>query len=69
MLMRIGNLVVKELHQYRRDRLLTAFLLLAPALELILMAHSIERGMHPPAVAILDLDKSPLSRQLIAKLA
>lgn len=68
MLIRIGNLIAKQLHQYRRDRLLAAFLVLAPALQLILMARSIERGINPPAVAILDQDRSPLSRQLIARL-
>jgi ABC-2 type transport system permease protein len=68
MLVRIGNLIVKDLIQFGRDRLLAAFLIAAPALQLVLMAQSIERGVSEQAVAILDLDRSRLSRQLVAGL-
>jgi ABC-2 type transport system permease protein len=68
MLVRIGNLIVKDLIQFGRDRLLAAFLIAAPALQLVLMAQSIERGVTEQAVAILDLDRSRLSRQLVAGL-
>jgi ABC-2 type transport system permease protein len=64
MFLRIGNLVVKELIQFGRDRLLSAFIILAPALQLILLAQSIERGINEQPVVILDLDRSRLSRQL-----
>jgi ABC-2 type transport system permease protein len=64
MLRRIGNLIVKELIQFGRDRLLTTFILLAPALQLILMAQNIERGIREQPVVLLDLDRSRLSRQL-----
>jgi ABC-2 type transport system permease protein len=65
---RIGNLIIKELIQFGRDRLLTAFIVLAPALQLILMAQSIERGINEQPMAILDLDHSRLSRQLATAL-
>jgi ABC-2 type transport system permease protein len=68
MLSRIGNLIVKELIQLGRDRLLAAFIIAAPALQLVLMAQSIERGVSEQPVAILDLDRSRLSRQLVASL-
>lgn len=68
MLTRTGNLIIKELIQFGRDRLLTGFILLAPALQLILMAQSIERGINEQPMAIMDLDRSRLSRQLITAL-
>jgi ABC-2 type transport system permease protein len=68
MFLRIGNLVVKELIQFGRDRVLATFILLAPALQLLLLAQAIERGINEQPVAILDLDHSSLSRQLVAKL-
>jgi ABC-2 type transport system permease protein len=68
MFLRIRNIVRKELIQFARDRLLTAFILLAPVLQLLLMAQAIERGITEQPVAILDLDRSRLSRQLIVDL-
>ncbi len=65
MWVRIGNLVVKELIQFGRDRLLSTFILLAPALQLLLMAAAVEQGINEQPVAILDLDRSRLSRQLV----
>ena len=67
-LLRTGNLIVKELVQFGRDRLLAGFILLAPALQLLLLAQAIERGIHEQPVAILDLDHTRLSRQLAADL-
>lgn len=68
MIVRIGNLIVKELIQFGRDRILATFIFLAPALQLVLMAQSIERGVSEQPVAILDLDRSSLSRRLVTKL-
>jgi ABC-2 type transport system permease protein len=65
---RISNLVIKELIQFSRDRVLSLFILLAPALQLLLMAQAVERGISEQPVAILDLDHSRLSRQLAASL-
>jgi ABC-2 type transport system permease protein len=67
-LIRIGNMVVKELIQFRRDWVLALFILMAPALQLILMARSIERGVTEQPVVILDFDHSRLSRQLVTNL-
>jgi len=68
MITRIYNLIVKEMIQFRRDRLLTLFLVLAPALQLILMARAVERGVRQQPLALLDLDHSPESRRLAVNL-
>ncbi|MGD2206391.1 MAG: ABC transporter permease [Anaerolineae bacterium] len=68
MFVRIFNLIAKELIQFGRDRILAMFILLAPALQLVLMAASIERGIHEQPVVIMDLDRSRLSRQLTMQL-
>lgn len=68
MLLRIVNLIAKELIQFGRDRVLTGFIILAPALQLVLMVQSLERGINEQPVVILDLDHSRLSRQLVTSL-
>jgi ABC-2 type transport system permease protein len=68
MIYRVWNLVSKELIQFRRDLLLSTFILLAPALQLVLMARSIERGITEQPLVMLDLDHSPQSRELAARL-
>ncbi|HFD38338.1 MAG TPA: ABC transporter permease, partial [Anaerolineae bacterium] len=65
---RVGTLLIKELIQFRRDWVLLVFILLAPALQLVLMAQAIARGVVEQPTAVLDLDRSPLSRQLIVDL-
>ncbi|MFN2219320.1 MAG: ABC transporter permease [Anaerolineae bacterium] len=68
MMLRIGNVIVKELIQFGRDRILTLFILLAPALQLLLLAQAIERGINEQPVVILDLDRSYQSSRLITSL-
>lgn len=68
MLLRIRNLIAKELIQFGRDRVLMLFILMAPALQLILMVQSSEQGVSEQPTAIMDLDHSRLSRQLITAL-
>jgi ABC-2 type transport system permease protein len=68
MIVRVWNLVGKELVQFRRDLLLSAFILLAPALQLILMARNIERGITEQPLVMLDLDHSPQSREITVRL-
>jgi ABC-2 type transport system permease protein len=68
MLLRVSNLILKELIQFGRDRLLATFIILAPALQLLLMAQAVSRGITDQPVAILDLDHSPQSRELVARL-
>ena len=68
MFSRVGTLLIKELIQFRRDWVLLVFILLAPALQLVLMAQAIARGVVEQPTAVLDLDRSPLSRQFIVDL-
>jgi ABC-2 type transport system permease protein len=65
---RVLNLIQKELTQFGRDRLLALFILAAPALQLILLARTVERGIRQQPVVVLDQDRSAVSRQLMAQL-
>ena len=68
MLTRIANLVWKEILQLVRDRLLTAFLFLLPILQLVLLAQATGGRIGGMEVAVLDLDRSPETREMIANL-
>ncbi|MCX7680495.1 MAG: ABC transporter permease [Anaerolineae bacterium] len=65
---RIVNLVRKELLQFRRDWLMTLFILTLPVLQLMLLAQSTGSRISGLCVAALDLDRSAPSRRLIATL-
>lgn len=68
MLGQILNLTWKELIQIRRDRFLVVFLILAPALQLVLLSRNSSRGIVDLPVVVLDFDQSALSRELTAML-
>jgi ABC-2 type transport system permease protein len=68
MLARIASLVWKEILQLVRDRLLTAFLFLLPILQLVLLAEATGGRIGGMEVAVLDLDRSPETREMIANL-
>lgn len=68
MLGRIWNLMVKEFVQLSRDRLLVAFLILGPTLQLALLAQATGKGVDHLALGVLDLDRTRVSRQLITTL-
>ena len=65
MLYRIWNLVVKELIQLWRDKLMIAFVLFGPLTELTMIAWSTSQGIEHLPTAVLDLDHSAASRGLI----
>jgi len=65
---RIAILVIKELIQFARDRLLTAFILLFPVVQLVLLAQATGRGIVNQLVVVVDQDNSRVSRELIARL-
>jgi ABC-2 type transport system permease protein len=67
-LYRIWGLVVKELLQLGRDKLLLGFVLLGPLLELLLMGGLAGGGVQNLPVAVVDLDRSQVSRELITRL-
>jgi ABC-2 type transport system permease protein len=67
-LLRIRNLVRKEFIQFFRDWLMTAFILALPVLQLLLLAHATGSRISGLGVAVLDLDRSAASRQLVSAL-
>ena len=68
MFLRIWNLVLKELIQFTRDWLMTAFILTLPVLQLILLAQATGSSISNLPVAVLDLDRSATSRDLVTAL-
>ncbi|MCD6289533.1 MAG: ABC transporter permease [Anaerolineae bacterium] len=68
MLFRIWNLVIKEFIQFRRDLTFSTFILLFPAIQLIMLAQATGQGITHLPMAIWDQDHSSLSRQLITAL-
>jgi len=67
-LLRIWNLVQKEFVQFFRDWLMTTFILTLPVLQLVLLAHTTGSRISDLCVAVLDLDRSAASRQLVTSL-
>jgi ABC-2 type transport system permease protein len=67
-ILRIWNLVLKELVQFLRDWLMTAFILTLPVLQLVLLAQATSSRITDLCVAVLDFDRSGASRQLVAAL-
>ena len=65
---RIRGLAIKELLQLSRDKLLLLFVLLAPLLELLLMGNLTGGGVQNLPLAVVDLDHSRASRELITRL-
>ncbi len=68
MVLRIWNLVLKELVQFARDWLMTTFMLTLPVIQLVLMAQSTGSRVSDLCAAVLDLDRSAASRQLVIAL-
>ncbi len=68
MFWRIWNLAVKEFIQLIRDRLMTAFIFLFPVAQLVLLAQATGKGITDLPMAVLDLDRSASSRELIRTL-
>jgi ABC-2 type transport system permease protein len=69
MLFRIWNLIVKELIQLWRDKLMMLFVLLGPLSELLMVAWSTSQGIEHLPTAVLDLDRTAASRGLITAVA
>lgn len=69
MLYRIWNLIIKEFIQLFRDRLLAPLVLLGPLAELLMIAWSTSQGIDHLPTAVLDLDRTPISRDLVTAMA
>lgn len=68
MLLRVWNLVLKEFIQFRRDWLMTTFILTLPVLQLVLLAQATGSRISNLRVAVLDLDHSSAGRHLVTML-
>jgi ABC-2 type transport system permease protein len=66
--MRIWNLVLKEFIQFRRDWLMTVFIITLPVLQLVLLAQATGPRISDLSVAVLDHDRSSASRRMITAL-
>jgi ABC-2 type transport system permease protein len=62
------TLVRKECIHFWRDWVMTAFTLTLPVLQLVLLAHATGSGIYDLCVAVLDLDRSQTSRELVTAL-
>ena len=65
---RLSALIQKELIQVFRDRMLIFFAIVGPALQLYLMGNAVGRDVTGLAVAVVDQDRSVLSREIITAL-
>jgi ABC-2 type transport system permease protein len=65
---RIAYLIVKDLQQFLRDRVLFIFVLVGPTLLLMLMGHSTSTDIEHLPTAVVDEDHTRESRDLIASL-
>ncbi len=65
---RIWGLVVKEFLQLGRDKLMLGFVLLGPLVELMLLGGLTGEGVQNLPLAVVDLDRSRASRELVTRL-
>ena len=65
---RIGNLVVKDLQQFLRDRVLLVFVLVGPTIQLVMMGQATATDIKHLRTAVVDGDRSCASRQVIVAL-
>lgn len=68
MILRTRNLVWKELIQLRRDWVMAAFILTLPVLQLILLARATTSSIDNLSVAVLDRDRTSVSRRVVTSL-
>ncbi len=65
MIARIRNLVWKELIQLRRDWVMAGFILTLPVLQLVLLARATTSSIDDLRVAVLDNDRTRMSRRIM----
>lgn len=68
MIHRLLTLIAKEIVQFSRDRVLLAFSLLGPAIQIILLGRAVGQDIANMPIAILDYDHSSLSREIVTAL-
>lgn len=68
MIHRMLTLIAKEIVQFTRDRVLLAFALLGPAIQIILLGRAVGQDIANMPIAVLDFDHSALSREIVTAL-
>lgn len=66
---RILHILRKELIQLRRDKLMMRIVLLAPIMQLIVFGYAITSDIEHVSTAVLDMDNSSYSRELVSRFA
>lgn len=64
MLLRLGALIIKELTQFTRDRILMTISIVMPLLQIILLGNAISADIQNIRIAIIDYDRTSLSREI-----
>jgi len=64
-LARVGRVLVKELHQLRRDRRMYPILFVAPVLQLLALGYAATTDVKNVTTLVVDLDRSAESRRLL----
>lgn len=66
---RILHILRKELIQLRRDKLMMRIVLLAPIMQLIVFGYAITSDIEHVSTAVLDMDNTSYSRELVSRFA
>ncbi len=66
-LMRIFHIIKKEIIQVRRDRKMMVLILVAPIFQLLVFGYAITSEIQHISTAVLDMDNTSQSRELISK--
>jgi len=69
MLKRILGIVRKEFIHVLRDKRLRMVLITPPLIQLIILGYAIDMDVHQARMAVLDRDRTPLSRSLVTEVA
>lgn len=65
MIKRILSILHKEFIHVLRDKRLRIMLIAPPLVQLIVLGYAIDMDVHRASLAVLDMDKTPLSRSLV----
>jgi ABC-2 type transport system permease protein len=68
MLRRIRHIVAKEFIHVLRDRRLRAVLIIPPLFQLLVLGYAIDMDVNFASIAVMDLDRTPLSRSLLSSI-
>jgi ABC-2 type transport system permease protein len=68
MIHRLASLIVKELIQFARDRILLVMAFMMPIIQIYLLGNAIGQDIQNISIAVIDYDRSSLSREIVQAL-